>query len=209
MQFKALFRLLRLIAVGLAASAAVAVSAEDSGVGFEVAGTGDMAPSHDLLEDEYDVPVITFGRAVDLAGNDIEPMRAGIGFASLPSGNPLPGGRLTSGFGMRYHPTLGGQRFHAGVDIAAPTGTPVRATSAGKVSRAGWSGGYGILVAIDHSGSLETRYAHLSAVAVRPGETVKAGQVVGYTGSTGRSTGPHLHYETRVGGRAANPASAW
>jgi murein DD-endopeptidase MepM/ murein hydrolase activator NlpD len=106
---------------------------------------------------------------------------------------------------MRYHPILGGTRFHSGIDLAAPAGTPVVATSSGRVEMAGWSGGYGILVELDHGGSVETRYAHLSAVAVRPGQQVKAGQVIGYVGSTGRSTGPHLHYETRVAGRPTNP----
>ena len=209
MVFRTCLRLLRLIATGAVAFGGASLAAEDNAVGGALAGTAEFAPMHDPIGEEFEVPVITFGRAVDLAGNDIEPFRTGIGAASLPTGNPIPGGRMTSAFGMRYHPTLGGNRFHAGVDIAAPTGTPVLATSAGRVSRAGWSGGYGILVTIDHPGSLETRYAHLSAVAVRLGDTVRAGQVVGYSGSTGRTTGPHLHYETRVGGHAANPASAW
>ena len=198
---------------------ALADSAGDASVQFvasaeaqyAVSGEAD-APLEQLLED-YDEPVISFGRAVDLAGRDIDPVGAalapGLGFGALPSGRPLAGGRLTSGFGMRYHPTLGGNRFHGGIDIAAPAGTPVTATSAGRVSIAGWSGGYGILVSIAHGGSVETRYAHLSAVAVRPGDSVSQGQVIGYIGSTGRSTGPHLHYETRLGGRAANPALGW
>ena len=161
------------------------------------------------LEEEIVRPAVRFGRAVDLAGRDIEPVSKILppGIGGIPSGSPLSGARLTSGFGSRYHPTLGGTRFHAGVDLAAPTGTPVTATASGRVSRAGWAGGYGILVSINHGGSIETRYAHLSAIAVRPGDSVKAGQVIGYVGSTGRSTGPHLHYETRHSGRPTNPFS--
>ncbi|MFA6220543.1 MAG: M23 family metallopeptidase [Erythrobacter sp.] len=155
----------------------------------------------------YDRPVIRFGRAVDLAGADILPPVAGAAqlTGGRPAGWPLACARVTSGYGMRYHPILGETRFHAGVDLAAPAGTPVVATSGGRVALAGWSGNYGILVALNHAGSLETRYAHLSAVAVRPGQAVQAGQVIGYVGTTGRSTGPHLHYETRVAGHPTNP----
>jgi len=175
-------------------------AATDLGSDFDM--DFDVAPM-----DDHDQPAVHFGRAVDLAGRDIAlPRAAGPGFTgSLPGGWPLAGGRVTSGYGMRYHPILGGARFHSGVDLAAPMGTPVVAASSGRVELAGWSGNYGILVELDHGGSVETRYAHLSAVAVRPGQQVKAGQVIGYVGSTGRSTGPHLHYETRVAGRPTNP----
>ena len=206
-----------LVIAACAAFAAGAAHAEAEGETMLAATSVAMAemPGEEPLEDygeldldeEIDRPVIRFGRAVDLAGRDIEPMAKGLsgGIGGIPSGLPMSSARLTSGFGTRYHPTLGGQRFHAGVDLAAPTGTPVSATASGRVTRAGWAGGYGILVAIDHGGSRETRYAHLSALAVLPGETVKQGQVIGYVGSTGRSTGPHLHYETRVAGQPTNP----
>ena len=172
----------------------------------EATEPGLAAPMDDLVGE--DAPVITFGKAVDLKGADIDPVGPGsqaLSLANLPTGRPLSGGRLTSGYGMRYHPTLGGYRFHAGVDLAAATGTPVAATREGRVTSAGWNGGYGVLVSIAHEGMVETRYAHLSAVAVRPGDRVSRGQIIGYVGSTGRSTGPHLHYETRVAGRAADP----
>jgi murein DD-endopeptidase MepM/ murein hydrolase activator NlpD len=115
------------------------------------------------------------------------------------------GARLTSGFGMREHPLLGVSRPHLGVDLAAPTGTPVFATADGVVGRAGASGGYGLSIALEHAAGMETRYGHLSRLNVTAGQRVRKGDVIGFVGSTGLSTGPHLHYETRVNGRAVNP----
>lgn len=126
---------------------------------------------------------------------------------SLPNNWPMQRMALTSGFGYRRHPLLGVVRAHTGVDLAAPIGTPVFATSDGLVSTAGWQGGYGLLVALDHGGALQTRYGHLSQLAVAPGQTVRKGEVLGYVGSTGRSTGPHLHYEVRANGYAVDPLS--
>ena len=124
---------------------------------------------------------------------------------SLPAGMPLSSARLTSSFGYRYHPVSGRYRRHSGIDLAAPRGTPIVATSDGVVLASGWMGGYGIAVRLDHGAGTETRYAHMSRTAVAPGQDVKRGQVIGYVGSTGRSTGPHLHYEIRKKGRAVNP----
>ena len=124
---------------------------------------------------------------------------------SVPSRMPLEGAALTSGFGMRTHPVLGGRRQHHGIDLAAPTGTPVYATADGIVGRADWYSSYGLYISINHGGSMETRYAHLSRLAVAAGDSVKKGDLIGYVGSTGRSTGPHLHYEVRVEGLAVNP----
>lgn len=124
---------------------------------------------------------------------------------SVPSRMPLEGAQLTSGFGMRTHPVLGGRRAHAGIDLAAPTGTPVYATADGIVGRADWYSSYGLYISINHGASMETRYAHLSRLAVAAGDNVKKGDLIGYVGSTGRSTGPHLHYEVRVDGLAVNP----
>ena len=95
--------------------------------------------------------------------------------------------------------------MHSGIDLAAPAGSPVYATAGGTVSFANWSGGYGLLVAIDNGGQVQTRFGHLSRIFVTPGQTVAKGQIVGLVGSTGRSTGPHLHYEVRRGGAAVNP----
>ncbi|QIG55398.1 M23 family metallopeptidase [Altererythrobacter sp. BO-6] len=124
---------------------------------------------------------------------------------SVPSRMPLDGARLTSDFGMRTHPVLGGRRNHKGIDLAAPTGTPIYATADGIVGRAEWFSSYGLYVQIDHGAELETRYAHMSRLAVAEGEWVNKGDIIGYVGSTGRSTGPHLHYEVRIAGIAVNP----
>jgi len=124
---------------------------------------------------------------------------------SVPSRMPLEGAALTSGFGMRTHPVLGGRRQHQGIDLAAPTGTPVYATADGVISRADWFSSYGLFISIEHGAAMETRFGHLSRLAVAAGDTVKKGDLIGYVGSTGRSTGPHLHYEVRVEGLAVNP----
>ncbi|AEM79754.1 M23 family metallopeptidase [Thermoanaerobacter wiegelii] len=119
---------------------------------------------------------------------------------------PVPGiYNITSGFGPRIDPVYGVERLHAGVDIGAPAGTPVRAALDGEVAYAGWNDGYGLVVFIWHNSNLETRYAHLSSIAVKQRQIVRAGDVIGYVGSTGKSTGPHLHFEVRIGGKAVNP----
>jgi murein DD-endopeptidase MepM/ murein hydrolase activator NlpD len=119
---------------------------------------------------------------------------------------PVPGA-ITSNFGMRRHPILGYKRMHAGMDFKARYGTPIVAVSDGRVSSAGRAGGCGIAVRLDHGSGLSTRYCHMSRMAVSRGQQVRRGQVIGYVGSTGLSTGPHLHYEMYRGGRAVNPAS--
>lgn len=124
---------------------------------------------------------------------------------SVPTMMPLHGAALTSDFGMRVHPVLGGRRAHKGIDLGSPSGTPVYATADGFVAKAERFSSYGNYIQIEHGGDLETRYAHLSGYAVAAGERVVKGQLIGYVGSTGRSTGPHLHYEVRVGGEAVDP----
>ncbi|MEL6878032.1 MAG: M23 family metallopeptidase [Pseudomonadota bacterium] len=124
---------------------------------------------------------------------------------AIPSRMPLEGARLTSGYGMRNHPILRKRRNHNGVDLAAPTGTPIYATADGIVGKAQWFSSYGLYIRIDHGADLETRYAHMSKLAVAAGERVSKGDIIGYVGSTGRSTGPHLHYEVRIDGVAVNP----
>ena len=124
-------------------------------------------------------------------------------------GMKLPvSGRVTSGFGERFHPILGYERFHAGVDLAAVRGTPIVAAADGRVVSAGWHGGYGQQVAIAHDGGVETTYGHMSRIAAYAGELVHRGQVIGYVGSTGLSTGPHLHFEVMKNGRPVNPLTA-
>jgi murein DD-endopeptidase MepM/ murein hydrolase activator NlpD len=114
-------------------------------------------------------------------------------------------GRISSGFGERFHPILGYRRMHDGVDLAAPYGTPVVAAADGRVVTAGWHGGYGREVKLSSPGGIETIYGHMSRLAVAAGASVRRGQVIGYVGSTGLSTGPHLHYEVHVGGKLVNP----
>ncbi len=112
---------------------------------------------------------------------------------------------FSSGFGVRSDPFNGRPAMHTGLDFRASSGDPVRATANGKVESAGWSGGYGRMVEVDHGNGLSTRYGHLSEINVKVGDTVKIGQIIGAVGSTGRSTGPHLHYETRIDGEAVDP----
>tara|TARA_R110002012_G_scaffold258598_10_gene439451 strand:- start:41079 stop:42377 length:1299 start_codon:yes stop_codon:yes gene_type:complete len=123
----------------------------------------------------------------------------------LPIGIPAPGREITSRYGNRRDPFLGRLAFHGGIDFRTPTGTPILATGSGVVVHAGRNGGYGKMVEIDHGNGITTRYAHLSSVEVRKGDHVAIGVRIGKSGSTGRSTGPHLHYEVRRNGKAADP----
>jgi murein DD-endopeptidase MepM/ murein hydrolase activator NlpD len=114
---------------------------------------------------------------------------------------------ITSNFGMRYHPILHFARMHRGMDFGARWGSPIVASADGVVGRAGWAGGYGRQVRIAHAGGIATSYSHMSRMIVSPGMTVRQGQLIGYVGTTGLSTGPHLHYETYRGGVAVDPRS--
>ncbi|HHK74378.1 MAG TPA: M23 family metallopeptidase [Rhizobiales bacterium] len=120
---------------------------------------------------------------------------------------PVSGARITSRFGRRKHPILGYTKMHTGVDFGVARGTPIYAAASGTIQKAGWAGGYGKYVRIQHSKKLATAYGHMSRIArgIRPGKKVSQGQIIGYVGSTGRSTGPHLHYEIRLSGKPVNP----
>lgn len=123
----------------------------------------------------------------------------------LPFNNPSPASDITSRFGNRLDPFFGRLALHAGIDFRAPVGTRIVATAPGTVITAGKSGGYGNMVEIDHGNGITTRYAHLSSILVNVGDTISASEAIGRSGSTGRSTGPHLHYEVRLNGEAVDP----
>jgi murein DD-endopeptidase MepM/ murein hydrolase activator NlpD len=142
--------------------------------------------------------VLQGGLTSDFTGGDWSEL------ADAPSLWPVEG-RVASSFGERQDPINGEGAFHAGIDIDAPYGTPIRAAADGDIGVAGMAGGYGREVAIDHGHNLMTIYGHLSAIAVVAGQHVTRGQVIGYVGQSGRATGPHLHYEVRVRGIPVNP----
>ncbi|WP_106638822.1 M23 family metallopeptidase [Allosphingosinicella vermicomposti] len=127
------------------------------------------------------------------------------GMIAIPSAMPVKGTALTSKFGVRSDPFQGRAAMHAGVDLAGPLGTPIYATADGYVQRSNWVGGYGNLVELNHGRGIQTRYGHLSKALVAPGQRVKRGDLIALMGSTGRSTGSHLHYEVRIDGKAVNP----
>jgi len=191
----------------------------------------DIAPS-----DEFDI-VVSYKRAADGQGEMGDLLYAGVQRAGQPraqllrwgsqgefmSPEAMKGtmegaassgllaapveGHITSGFGLRRHPILGYVRMHAGIDFGAAWGAPIHAVSDGTVSFAGWHGGHGEYVRLDHGGGIGTGYGHMSRIAVSPGSHVVRGQVIGYVGSTGLSTGPHLHYELYRGGQVVDPSS--
>jgi len=121
---------------------------------------------------------------------------------------PVEGAHITSGFGFRFHPILGYSRMHQGMDFGAITGSPILAAAAGRVGFAGWHGGHGNYVRVDHNPRLATAYGHMSRILVHPGQMVAQGQTIGLVGSTGLSTGPHLHFETWLNGQAVDPRAA-
>lgn len=140
---------------------------------------------------------------LDAALNRLETVRETA--ITLPYGNPAPGRDITSRFGNRIDPFLGRLALHAGIDFQADTGTSVKATGSGRVITAGYNGSYGNMVEIDHGQGITTRYGHLSSISVSVGDKVDSGDTIGKAGSTGRSTGPHVHYEVRRHGDAVDP----
>ena len=138
---------------------------------------------------------------------EIQRILESLRYGSAPNGKLMwpVAGRLTSGFGMRRHPIFGGMRMHTGIDLSAPNGTPVFAADGGQVLQAGYDSGYGNSILIYHGGGFATFYAHLSGFAVSQGQMVKRGQLIGYVGTTGWTTGPHLHFEVRINGAPQNP----
>ena len=160
-------------------------------VGGPLIAPGDASPFEDRV------------RELDEALDRLEEMKQTA--RRIPVANPIPGASLTSSFGVRRDPLLKRPAHHSGIDFRAVQGAPVRSAGAGRIVKAGWNGGYGRMVEIDHGNGLTTRYAHLSRILVRKGDEVADGDIVGRVGSSGRSTGPHLHYEVRKDGVAVNP----
>jgi murein DD-endopeptidase MepM/ murein hydrolase activator NlpD len=177
-------------------------------VGLDPAKTADMAVGGPFIAYRPAANSGAFERQVyriNVARAQVERLTATI--AAVPLRKPVDGEIDTSsGFGVRIDPFIGRPAMHTGLDFRGDTGEAIRVTAAGTVASAGWSGGYGRMVEVDHGNGLSTRYGHLSEIDVKIGQTLKAGQSVGRLGSTGRSTGPHLHYETRIDGEAVDPS---
>jgi murein DD-endopeptidase MepM/ murein hydrolase activator NlpD len=163
----------------------------------------ETAQKIDRLSRELYIQSTSFDEVYRLAKNKAKML------ASIPAIQPISNKslkRIASGFGYRIHPIYKTWRMHTGIDFTAPIGTPIYATGDGVVERKkGKMTGYGKVVVIDHGYGYESLYAHMSKIIVKPGEKVKRGQVIGYVGNTGRSTGPHLHYEIKKNGKPVNP----
>jgi len=168
-------------------------------------------PSRDLSVDEFATLLETLTRQVDQRADQLSVLESLLIQSSatlkfLPSESPIPQGWYSSNFGFRIDPITGQKSYHEGIDFPAQTGTPILAAASGKVINAEWHGDYGRMVDIDHGNGLVSRYAHASSINVREGDLVVRGQQIGQVGTTGRSTGPHLHFEVRLNGAPQNPA---
>ena len=157
----------------------------------------------DSVEAEADLRADMQFRSLFMTWKKLDSLEQGV--IAIPSAQPVERLAFTSNYGVRADPFRGTAAMHAGVDIPGPTGTPIYATADGLIGRAERSGGYGNLVEINHGKGIQTRYGHLSKILVAPFTRVHRGQLIALMGSTGRSTGPHLHYEVRIDGRAVNP----
>ena len=166
--------------------------------------TADLSEALEMIEERLS----TRRSSIDLLAETMRrefPGAASYASDSAPHTTPSiwpAAGYVSSPYGLRFD----GTEFHQGIDIAADMGTPIVATADGVVTAAGWNGGYGNMVDVDHGGGIVTRYGHASALAVTVGQQVRRGEIIAYVGSTGRSTGPHVHYEVRVDGQPVNPA---
>ena len=168
--------------------------------------TDEVSEALTMLEERTAVRRTSIGQLTVMMQKDVLGASSFLGGdtpVTTPTGWPT-NGFISSGYGLRWN----GAEFHQGIDIAAEMGTPIVATADGVVTIAGWNaGGYGNMVDIDHGSGVSTRYGHASAVVVTPGQRVRRGQIIAYVGSTGHSTGPHLHYEVRLSGQPVNPTS--
>lgn len=168
---------------------------------FAAVAMTSVAASAETADAEYKT-LFQSWQKMDQVGQSVATDR---GSMAVPSMKPVAALAFTSLYGVRSDPFRGTAAMHAGVDIPGPVGTPIYATADGIVGRSGWVGAYGNLVELDHGRGLQTRYGHLSRMMVAAGSRVKRGDLIALMGSTGRSTGSHLHYEVRIDGRAVNP----
>lgn len=174
-------------------------AAQPDGVSESLAGLT-FGPGLDIVGQ----PVLLSSRRLKQSNSSLQMTWGGLPTSQLTA--PLSRFSISSRFGERRHPILRTLRMHSGIDMAAPTGSSVYAAADGLVAASGWDVGYGLNVRLLHPGSVETRYGHLSTLDVAPGQRVVAGQLIGRVGSTGLSTGPHLHYELRVNGIPVDPS---
>ena len=198
-------RILAGVAIAIGCTAAQATPQDDVAMdgGYEAIDTDAHAEPADA---QFQALFTTWKRAdrYDQSGMMTAPASPQV---NVPSLRPvtLTTINFTSGFGVRADPFRHSAAMHAGIDLAGPIGTPIYATADGVVSKAGWGNGYGNMVQISHGAGMETRYGHMSRLLVAANTRVHRGQLIGLMGSTGRSTGSHLHYEVRIDGRAVNP----
>ncbi|MGX7896327.1 M23 family metallopeptidase [Tsuneonella sp. HG222] len=192
-----------LLAIAGMAIATAPASAQETAATTQMSGSvkGEVTGSLGNGDKEFSQLFASWKQTEAPAGSVLAPVQS----VSVPSAMPLTAATMTSSFGMRTHPVLGGRRSHKGIDLGAPTGTPVYATADGTVAMAEYYSSYGNYIQLQHGGNMETRYAHLSGYNVAAGQKVRKGDLIGFVGSTGRSTGPHLHYEVRVDGDAVDP----
>lgn len=204
-------QLLRLDALGERVSKVMGIRPEEFRF-QELPGRGGALPGSDSMTlQDLDVELQRFSRSVEQRADymtiiEAEVMSQQVRQALLPNSKPVADRFIGSGFGWRTDPFTGQMTRHEGIDFAAPSGTPIHAAAGGVVVLAEFHAEYGNVVEIDHGNQLMTRYAHASRVAVRPGDLVKRGQKIAEVGSTGRSTGPHLHFEVHSKGAAQNPS---
>jgi len=180
----------------------IAEALRDAGLAVDIETEND-AVGGPLLPVSAGLEFETRVRELDEALEKLESVKAAARIA--PIYNPAPGQAVSSSFGVRRDPILRTPAMHAGIDFRATTGTPILSAGIGTVVKAGWNGGYGRMVEVDHGDGLSTRYAHMSRIRVREGQSVSSGDILGEVGSSGRSTGPHLHYEVRRNGDAVDP----
>lgn len=171
---------------------------------------GPLINARPMTEPDLQAAILALTQAVDARDDSLSSIEAKILQQSvlkdmLPNSNPINAAFNSSSYGWRIDPFNGNKAFHEGLDFTANTGTPIRAAADGIVSSAELTGAYGKLVKIEHGAGLETRYAHTSKILVKVGERVTKGQIIAEVGSTGRSTGPHLHYEIRLNGASLDP----